>query len=456
MPAQESNTRMGITPLGFTGASQYSSDFQQILTRAVQIASIPVKQLQNRDADLLQQKTLLGSLRSAVADLASSLSSLGSIAANQAITASTSDPSVLTVTSTAASAPAAYTINSVTSIASPASERTITGYADSSSTPVSSTGTVALTVGTQTHTINLTNNSLIGLRDQINSLAAGVTASILTTPGGNYLSVTANSAGQTTLKLVDDPTGAATDLLTNTNQGTNAQFQLNGIGVVQPSNLVNSVIPGVTFQLLSTTNSPVNITLSTDRSKLSQALGDFADKYNALSSQLKAQTGKSAGLLTGNTVITGLQRILRSLNSYRTDTGSITDLAGLGLRFDPDGKLTFSQSVFDALSDSALSGGFRFIGSATTGLGGFSKTLSEYSDPFTGLIRNEQDGIDRTDQSLQKQIDTMIGRINEMQTRLYERLALADAVASQLEAQQKALDASLQGLSLVLYGKKDR
>ena len=51
---------MSITPLTLTGVSPFSSDLQTILDRAVQIAQIPIKQLQNKESELLQQKTLLG------------------------------------------------------------------------------------------------------------------------------------------------------------------------------------------------------------------------------------------------------------------------------------------------------------------------------------------------------------------------------------------------------------
>ena len=43
---------MSITPLTFTGVSTYSNDFQTILSRAVQIAQLPLKALQNRDTGL--------------------------------------------------------------------------------------------------------------------------------------------------------------------------------------------------------------------------------------------------------------------------------------------------------------------------------------------------------------------------------------------------------------------
>ena len=255
---------MSFAPLTITGVSQFSADFQTILNRAVKIAQIPITLLQNKDSDLLQQKTLLSGLSGSAGALATSLKSLGTIASYQALAAVSSQPAVVSATSAGATSPAAYTIDSITSLATAASERSVAGYADSAATAVSANGTVKLAVGAQNYQFTLTNNSLVGLRDKINSLAAGVTASILTTGTGNYLSVSANAAGATTLTLTDDPDGAAAALLTATNQGSDAAFKLNGIDITQKTNLVNSVIPGVTFQLLATSATPVTISLRTD------------------------------------------------------------------------------------------------------------------------------------------------------------------------------------------------
>ena len=53
---------MPITPLTFSGISSYSTDFQTVLERAVKIASLPLKLLQNENADVLGRKTQLASL----------------------------------------------------------------------------------------------------------------------------------------------------------------------------------------------------------------------------------------------------------------------------------------------------------------------------------------------------------------------------------------------------------
>lgn len=240
-----------FAPVTLNGVSEYSSDLQSVLNRAVAIAQIPITNLQNQDSTVLSQESALGQLQSTVEGLATSLTSLGTLASNQALSATSSDSSVVTATDSGATSPAIYTINSVTSAAAAASEDSLTSYANSTTTPVSSTGNMELVVGSQDYQISLTSatNNLTGLASQINSLNAGVTASVLTTSTGDYLSVSADSTGATTLQIIDDPKstsnpgGTNTQWLTATNQGTDAVFYLNGIKVDQPSNTVNDVIP---------------------------------------------------------------------------------------------------------------------------------------------------------------------------------------------------------------------
>lgn len=447
---------MGLSPLTFVGVSQFSEDFQTILSRAVQIAELPIQALQNRDSDVLQQKTLLSDLSASIASLATSLSGLGTTASNQALAATSSNTTAVSVINSGATVAASYTINSITSVAAAASERTVGSYADSASTPVSSTGDVKLVVGSDEYDLTLTNNSLVGLRDQINALGAGVSASILTTADGNYLSVSATASGETTLRLFDDPLGANTNLLTADNQGSNAVFQLNGIDIEQSQNVVNAVVPGLTFTIQEATEAPVTLQLATDRSQLSSALQSFVGSYNAVRSKVNQQVGPAAGLLSGNFLVGQLQSRLREIASYRDPSGSVTSLSDLGIVFDSSGEASFDTTTFNALTDAAISDAFSYIGSATEGLGGLSDGLEQFSDPISGLIKLEQDGLDRIDRSLQDRIDALYQRIDVMRTGLNLRLQQADTLLAGLESQQNLLTASLEGLSMVLYGRKDQ
>jgi flagellar hook-associated protein 2 len=440
--------------IAFTGISQYASDYQAELNKAVQVAQIPLTQLQAQDTTVLSKETALGTLNSAVSALGTSLSSLGTLAANQALNATSSDPAAVSVTDTGATSAATYTVNSITSVATAASETSLSSYANATSTPVSSTGTMTLVVGSQNYTLNMTgNNNLAGLESQINALGAGVTASILTPSSGDYISVTANSTGATTLKLFDGTPGTGTNILTSSNQGANAVFQLNGINVSQASNTVNSVVPGVTFNILGTSASPVTLSLASDPTQLSSALQNFVTNYNALQTEIAGQIGTSGGALAGDTVINQIQTTLRQMTSYTTASGTVQSLADLGIEFSDTGVASLNQTTFDSLSPTQISDGFKYLGSTTTGFGGFSASLSQYSDPVTGLIQSETSGLKQQDQDLQNQISTLNTQISTMQTNLTAQLEAADAAQAELQNQQTTLTASLQGLSLVLYGR---
>ena len=450
-----------FAPVTLNGVSQYSSDLQSVLNRAVAIAQIPITALQNSDATVLSKESLLGQLQTSVQAVATDLSSLGSVASNDALSASSSDGTVVSATDSGATAPASYTINSVTSTAAAANETSLTHYANSTMTAVSSTGTMELVVGSHDYSIPLTSatNNLSGLASAINGLSAGVTASVLTTSGGNYLSVSASSTGATTLQIIDDPSsptnpsGTNTQWLTDQNQGVNAVFQLNGITVKQPSNTVNDVIPGLTFNILGASTTPTTLSLASDPTQLTSALQTFVGDYNTLRTALNAQEGPSAGALSGDTSIVQLEDAMRRLTAYSSSsTGSIQNLSDLGITFSSNGQASLDPSVVSGLSDSQLANALSFVGSATSGLGGLSQTFQQFSDPTSGLIQTEAKGLATTDQNLQSQITTLTSQMTVMQNNLASQLSSADAAIAELQSQQTELTASLQGLSLVLYG----
>jgi flagellar hook-associated protein 2 len=452
---------MGFAPLTFSGVSSFSQDFQTILTRAVKIASLPLQQLQNTDSDTISRKALLGTMQTAVGDLASAISSLGTVGATGGLGASSSDPSRVAVALSGATATGSYSISNITSLASAASELSTSGYADPAATPVSLNGSMELVIGNHApYDFTLSNNSLNGLRDQINSLNAGVSASIITTDAGSFLTVTSKSTGATTLSLTDDPgTGTHQNVpwLTNTNQGSNASFLLNGKQVTRSANTISDAVPGVTITLLGTTAStqPITLSLTSDRTQLSTGLQNLVTKYNAAVDEMDKHVGPAADLLLADQSVLGVQSIMRQISGYRgTGTGSINSLMDLGISLDRTGKMTFDTSAFSSLPDSSIAGAFAYLGSSTSGFGGLSSQLTSYSDPTTGLINIEQNGLQQADQRLQKQISDMTDRINVMQTALQARLQAADAMLAQLDSQQQMLTASLQSLSVSTFGKQ--
>jgi len=207
------------------------------------------------------------------------------VAKHKALVASSSDAATVSVVSTAHQ-PRHLTISDITSIAERRGD-VATGYADSNITPVSATGTVKLVIGLDDYEIVLTpgTNNLAGLRMRSTISEQGHRNRPDTGTGvdPNYLSLTANSSGSTTLQLLDDPLGANTNLLTSLNQGANADFKLNGVSVSKASNVINDVVSGATFTILDTTAPAGTVTLSlaTNRGQLQSAIEHFANDYNS-------------------------------------------------------------------------------------------------------------------------------------------------------------------------------
>ena len=201
----------------FSGISTYSSDFQSIIQRAVSIAQLPAKKLQNEESDNLAKKQALITLNPSVDGLGAAVAALGNLAANQGVSASSSDSTKVSITNTGATSPATYTVSDIQALASAAFETSLAGYSDPAQTQVSNSGQLDLVLGSNTYHLDLTgNNNLNGLRDAINNSGAAVSASILTVGGLSYLSLSATNTGATTLQLNDNPL----DLISNTGLGS--------------------------------------------------------------------------------------------------------------------------------------------------------------------------------------------------------------------------------------------
>ncbi len=452
-----------LTPLSFTGVSNYASDFQSVINRAVSIAQLPITALENQQSDISTREQLGTAIQSAVASLAATVTNLGTLATTGGLSGSSSDTSVAEVDSTTATTPGSYAITEVTSLAATASASTTNGYADATTAPVSTTGTMQLVInGTAVSpNIDLTgtgDNNLNGLVNAINALDAGFTASVINTGTGAtpyYLSISANSTGRNTIQLVDDPAGAATQVTLNSNAGANASFEVQGQLVTSATNTISTVIPGMTFTLNGVTGANETVTLATavDTSQISNQVQNFVSQYNALQSLLNAQIGPSAGLLLGNSMIYGVQSALHGLLNFRTSTGSIQSITDLGVEMqDNTGVLSFDPTAFSALSSSQIAAAFAFFGSANAGFSALASSLTGYSDPVAGSIAGQESEWQTASTNLTTQIDNLTAQANQMQTTLQTELQAADSQIAQLQTQEQILTESIQGLNFSSFG----
>jgi flagellar hook-associated protein 2 len=445
------------TPQSFTGVSTYSSDLQSILTRSAQIAQIPVQALQSDQTTLQSQATDLGTLQASVSSLAQAIATLGTLSSGGALAATSSDTNIGAVVSGAGASAGTYTISDVTSLAVQSSATMTNGVANAATTAVAPTGndTLYLVAGGAPNTITLTSatNNLDGLQAAINAANAGVTASILTTTGGSYLTMTANLAGATNIQLLTDSNNPATGLMSMNQTGSLAQFEVNGLPATSTSNQVTGVIPGVTLNLNPATlkTESATITVAANAQPITDALQSMASAYNALHTQIGTEFGATAGALNGNSVVLSIQSLMHQFAFYQ-GTGGVQSLMDLGISIDDSGTMSVDPSVVSAMSAGQVSSALSFIGNSSTGIASLASSFTNYSDPTTGVLQQQITQDQKSAQTLQNQIDAMNVRIAAAQQTETTKVEAADSLLAELQSQQSMLTATIQGLNYTLYG----
>ena len=248
---------------------------------------------------------------------------------------------------------------------------------------------------------------------------------------------------------------SGTNILTSVNQGSDSKFDLNGIAVDSPDTAVSGVIPGVTLNILGATtgSETVGVTVATDPNAISSALTNLVTDYNTLALQVNAQIGPSAGLLSGSGIVYQLREAMSSIIHYQgSGTGSITNIANLGIEVNGDGTLSLNPTTFAGLSDSDIASALAFFGTSTTGLGALQGTFDAVSNAVTGSIAGQLSADTLSTTKLTAQIATMNAQIAVSEGTLLTELEAADAQVADLQSEQSLLTSSISSLQFTSYG----
>jgi flagellar hook-associated protein 2 len=246
-------------------------------------------------------------------------------------------------------------------------------------------GSLSIQVGTGTAVVVPVvdgSTSLTDLASAINNSASGVTASVITGTAGAQLSLTSGTSGAAggitvdASQLEDTTTGAAFSFKT-AQKGQDAVMIVDGIPASSSSNTVSKVIPGVTFQLLDTSATAVQVQIANNTTSVGTAVSTFVSDYNAVVKALTAQEANTASgtpqPLYGNPLIATIQEGLNSAISISQGMpSSAINLSIAGISTNSDGTLTLNS---DALS-TTLNANFSSIVSLFQTAGGVGESLA--------------------------------------------------------------------------------
>jgi flagellar hook-associated protein 2 len=247
-------------------------------------------------------------------------------------------------------------------------------------------GSITLKVGSgtaQTITLDSSDNTLSGLASAINASGVGITASVLTDSSGSRLSMVSGTSGAdgnitvSANSVADTTTSSGTLAYTSAVTGANAQLTVDGVSLTSASNTVTDMIPGVTFQLLSTSDTAVQVVIANYNTDVESTVATLVSDYNSLVSAISTQEGDDSSgnpePLFGSPTLSLLQQQLLSglnlqnPNGYLTSISSSTDTTLSGSMTITVGSGTAQTITLDS-SDDTLSGLASAINSASIGV----------------------------------------------------------------------------------------
>ena len=417
----------------FNGTSTYASEFQSEITREVEIASLPITQLQTDQATLNSQSTALGTLDADFTNLQTAIQGIDTAVSGSSFDASVSDPSALTATVSDGATEGNYTVQ-IDSVGAYATSLTSSTWNDAAG----AAQTYQLMVGGQTYNITPSDNSASSVVSAINSQEGNLVQATLVNVGSSS-SPDYRIALQDQL-LEDNPVDLqlnGTSLQTQQTTGAPAQYEVNGSGVTVTSNTPTATIsPGLTVDLQQNTTSPVNITVTRSSTDLANAIQSFTTAYNQAVTDVDAQRGQDAGPLQGTQIVFDLSNALDSIATYAGD-GSLGGLSGVGLTLGSNGQFTFDESTLlsaDLTSSSAVDS---FLGSIANGgfLQNANNIVSNLETTSTGEIKTTESEYETESTQMQDQITTEQNQVALLQTNLTNQMTQADSLIASMQSQ---------------------
>ena len=217
--------------------------------------------------------------------------------------------------------------------------------------------------------IDASNNTLVGLRDAINSQEMQVVASILKTGNNSYslmLKSDEGSANAMRLTTIESPSGSGLSSISyssfdntiETVAASDASFTIDGTTITRDKNTISDLIDGVTMTLKSTTSSAETISAAYDSEVAESAVESLVNEINSLQTSLttlsqRGVNGAEAGPLAGDPLVRTLQNRIKA---YTTTALSGFDnsnkyLAEFGVKTQKDGSLIFDELSFKTAFD---------------------------------------------------------------------------------------------------------
>ncbi len=464
-------------------------DLDSLLQQVVSAEREPVKQrLDLEEAEVEAEISAMGNLKQTVAAFQDALQDLKNPGFFSSRSAASSDSSLFTATAGTTADLSNYTIE----VFEQAGANKIVSDTDFSS-PTATAGSGTLTIsqadGGSFDVAVAADDSIADIRDAINSASGnpGVSASLITVDAGagdgstvTKFVLTSNSTGadgQIDISVSDDD-GNNTDgsglsrffydganPLDGGNQfsqidaAQDARIAVDGFTAYSSTNTFDNVIDDVSITVVDEADDPLNppsgtLSVSADKSQVTAAVETFVATYNELTTVFNKLTNYdeatgTAGLLSGDAVVNGLESSLRRIMNDTVDGASegFNALAFIGVATNRDGSISLDSGRLSEV----VNQDFDQLAELFSGDDGIATNLDarvENALSFGGTFDNRTERLENSLRDISEQRQDLALRIDKIRARYQSQFAALDSLVSQLNSTgdflQQQLSASAQ------------
>ncbi len=246
-------------------------------------------------------------------------------------------------------------------------QRTVSNLFDASDTELSGESfDIDFAIGSSTtsnHTVTVSTGTPQGVVDAINSSNIGVTASLVSlgNSADQYQIILEGAQGvEGAFSVSSDPDLGFSSDANTLQESQNAIFSFNGVTVERAENEISDLINGATFQLKSTTDDTVGLSISNGESLLKNSVVSLVNNFNDLHNILNELINPDSTIENGGALandFTGVRYIEQQLrdaifDDSPTESGSISNLRDIGITTDKTGKLVLDEAKLDQVISS--------------------------------------------------------------------------------------------------------
>ncbi|MFM6926879.1 MAG: flagellar filament capping protein FliD [Bdellovibrio sp.] len=429
-----------------------------IVEQLMDAERIPVKQMEMKKTEKDDKLKLVGELESKINDITKNLGELTNtrgfadkkfISSDNTVVDGQIDP--------ATAVPGEYSVEVVQLAEKPAAISN--GFPDKNETQLG-VGYMKFDTpeGEKEVYLNGKNNTLEGVASQINAANVGLKAQVLEDRKDKEnpfkLLVSGMATGddnQVTFPKIYLLDGDQDMYFDQQRASKNAKVKVDGFEVELPENKSTTLVPGVTLDLKSAAPGKViHMSVKENLEVISGKVKSFVDAYNAALGFIQKQHqlapaakggNPQLGPLGGDGLLRTVESSLRStiLNPVRGVETPITRINELGITFNRNGTLDFSQDKFNKVLN-ANPGGvanfFRGDGFSTGFVSAVKQAVGNLTNGQFGGIANRKRGLESQIKQINSRIDTKERQLERKEDSLRMKFANLEQKMSEMQAQQ--------------------